>query len=69
MKSLDHQVHEFINEWNSISKLKIDIVLFTEALELLSKINRIISSPFGHLLLIGFGGSGRHTMTRLASHM
>ena len=36
---------------------------------MLCKINRIISSPFGHALMIGLGGAGSHTLTRLATHM
>lgn len=33
------------------------------------KINRIITYPFGHSILVGLGGSGRHTLTRLSSYM
>jgi dynein heavy chain len=36
---------------------------------MLCKINRIISNPFGHILSIGLGGSGSHTLTRLATYM
>ena len=63
-------IQEYISEYNSISKSnKINIYLFDEAISLLLKINRIISSPYGNALLIGLGGSGRHTMCRLATYM
>jgi len=63
-------LEEYIGEYNSISKSnKINIYLFEEAIALLMKINRIIASPFGNALLIGLGGSGRHTMSRLAAYM
>ena len=66
---MKHVIHTYIDEINEFSKQKIDIVLFEDAIILLAKINRIISLPFGHSILVGLGGSGRHTMTRLASYM
>jgi len=63
-------LEEYIAEYNSVSKSnKINIYLFDEAIALLMKINRIIANPFGNALLIGLGGSGRHTMSRLATYM
>jgi dynein heavy chain len=50
-------------------KKKINIILFDDALSMLCKINRIITSNFGSALLIGLGGSGCHTLTRLATYM
>lgn len=62
-------VHEYIEEYNTLSKNKLDLVLFEDALSLLCKINRIISQPFGNALLVGLGGSGRHCLSRLATYM
>lgn len=52
-----------------MSRKKIDIILFEDALRMLCKINRIIQSPFGHALMIGLGGSGSHTLTRLVTYI
>lgn len=50
-------------------KKKINIILFDDAISMLCKISRIISNPFSHGLLIGLGGAGSHTLTRLATYM
>jgi len=45
----------------------LNIVMFKEAILNLCKIYRIIKLSRGHGLLIGEGGSGRHSLTRLAA--
>lgn len=56
-----------LEEYNSMHKNKMDIVLFRYALEHLSKLCRILVMPRGSALLVGIGGSGRQSLTRLAS--
>lgn len=56
-----------LEDYNNTHRNKMNIVLFRYALEHLARICRIIATPVGSLLMVGVGGSGRQSLTRLAA--
>ncbi|KAF3425858.1 hypothetical protein E2986_01736 [Frieseomelitta varia] len=72
VKSMDEYMEVAVScleDYNLTHRRKMDIVLFRYALEHLARICRILVIPCGSLLMVGVGGSGRQSLTRLAANM
>ncbi|XP_035496799.2 dynein axonemal heavy chain 10-like [Scophthalmus maximus] len=57
---------ELLEEFNE-NNLRMNLVLFDDALEHLTRVHRIIRIDRGHSLLVGVGGSGKQSLTKLAA--
>ncbi|XP_006894689.1 PREDICTED: dynein heavy chain 10, axonemal [Elephantulus edwardii] len=57
---------EILEEYNE-SNTRMNLVLFDDALEHVTRVHRIIRMDRGHALLIGVGGSGKQCLARLAA--
>lgn len=60
---------EYMEDYNQVNTAKIKLVLFMDAVEHVCRISRILRQPLGNALLLGVGGSGRQSLTKLASYM
>ena len=66
---LQKTCEEMLDDYNQINTAQMNLVLFMDALKHVTRISRVIRQPLGNALLLGMGGSGRQSLTRLASHM
>lgn len=60
-------VQQILDEYNERSSKKLSLVLFEDCLEHLTRVHRTLRMHRGHVLLVGVGGSGKKSITRLAS--
>jgi len=61
------KIIEFLEEYNSAVKNQMKLVMFLDACDHVSRITRVIRQPLGNALLLGVGGSGRQSLSRLST--
>eukprot|EP01064_Diplonema_japonicum_P034413 TRINITY_DN7114_c0_g1_i1.p1 TRINITY_DN7114_c0_g1~~TRINITY_DN7114_c0_g1_i1.p1 ORF type:complete len:4107 (+),score=1152.60 TRINITY_DN7114_c0_g1_i1:350-12322(+) len=57
----------YLDEFNIATNKNLSLVFFTDHCYHLARIIRVIRQPRGNALLVGVGGSGKQTLTRLAA--
>jgi len=66
MDALTKRLQEALREYNDVNAV-MDLVLFEDAMKHVCKIARIVSTEGGHALLVGVGGSGKQSLSRLSA--
>ncbi len=67
--TLKQVISEVMDRYNTSGNESMNLVLFDQALEHICRIARIIDQPTGHALLIGVGGSGKQSLSRVAAYI
>ena len=69
MSRLVKVVEEYLDDYNGNTTTPMKLVMFLDAIKHVARISRIIRQPRGNALLLGMGGSGRQSLTKLAAFM
>lgn len=62
-------IEESLAEYNDEEETGMKLVMFLDAIKHISRISRMLRQPGGNALLLGMGGSGRQSLTKLAAFM
>ncbi|KAL0879698.1 hypothetical protein ABMA27_003413, partial [Loxostege sticticalis] len=68
-EEMDYVLSHYLVEYNLSTTVPLDLVLFEDAVAHLCRLARIMRQPMANALLLGMGGSGRQSLSRLAANM
>ncbi|KAK1792527.1 hypothetical protein P4O66_012465 [Electrophorus voltai] len=69
MEKIRNILQDYLDDYNLTFAKETKLVFFQDAIEHLSRIARMIRQERGNALLVGVGGTGKQSLTRLAAHM
>ncbi|KAK2919405.1 hypothetical protein Q8A73_003776 [Channa argus] len=69
MSKIQIVLQDYLDDYNLTFSKETKLVFFQDAIEHVSRIARMIRQERGNALLVGVGGTGKQSLTRLAAHM
>ncbi|KAM3865367.1 dynein axonemal heavy chain 6 [Diretmus argenteus] len=69
MEKIRAVLQDYLDDYNMTFSKETKLVFFQDAIEHVSRIARVIRQERGNALLVGVGGTGKQSLTRLAAHM
>ncbi|KAM9314768.1 dynein axonemal heavy chain 6 [Pholidichthys leucotaenia] len=69
MDKIKTVLQDYLDDYNMTFSKETKLVFFQDAVEHVSRIARMIRQERGNALLVGVGGTGKQSLTRLAAHM
>jgi len=68
MDELAYALDQALSDYNEMNP-RMDLVLFQDAMKHVCRITRCLNNTAGHVLLVGVGGSGKQSLSKLSSHI
>lgn len=68
-KVLNTILEEYLEDYNISMNKDVRLIFFLDAMQQISRIARILRQPRGNALLVGVGGCGKQSLTRLACYI
>jgi len=65
--SIREVLKNYLDEYNMTFPARMDLVFFNDAIKHVTRISRILRQPRGNAMLVGVGGSGKQSSTRIAA--
>ncbi|XP_069092738.1 dynein axonemal heavy chain 6 isoform X2 [Pleurodeles waltl] len=69
MEKIKTVLQDYLDDYNMTYSKETKLVFFMDAVDHVSRIARMIRQERGNALLVGVGGTGKQSLTRLAAHM
>ncbi|KAA0150075.1 hypothetical protein FNF29_05515 [Cafeteria roenbergensis] len=66
MDKVVHRLTEALEDYNMSHPTQMRLVFFRDAVEHVARVARILRQPRGNAMLVGVGGSGKQSLTRMA---
>ncbi|XP_023013028.2 dynein heavy chain at 16F isoform X2 [Leptinotarsa decemlineata] len=69
MEKVKSILQDYLDDFNLLTSKEMKLIFFMMAIEHCVRIARILRSERGNALLVGVGGMGKQSLTKLASHL